>query len=175
MSRRSAKLSVVVLAILWTSILQARAGVISLGRVLLDARQNGGNFRRRHLSADGGVTWGTGDPSDIPLNQIDSSLVRYSAKRVAHDRDRILFSRPRGQGGLNRNNFTVWTSYDEGKTFVNPVQFNSGFAAYSVVQRLADGTIGLLVETASGAADRYGEITFYRFDVAKLKATVRSR
>ena len=76
---------------------------------------------------------------------------------------------PRGEGGLNRNNITVWTSQDEGETFVDPVQFNHGFAAYSVVQRLADGTIGLLVETASGDADRYGEITFYRFDLAELE------
>ena len=45
----------------------------------------------------------------------------------------------------------------------------------AVVQRLADGTIGLLVETASGAADRYGEITFYRFNVAELDAKVRNR
>lgn len=145
------------------------------GRVLLDARQNSGDFRRRHLSTDGGVTWGPDNPDAIPLTQVDGSLGRYSAKRAAHDRDRILFSGPRGKGSLNRNNITIWTSYDEGKTFVNPVQFNSGFAAYSVVQRLADGTIGLLVETASGAAGRYGEITLYRFDVAKLEARARRR
>ncbi len=145
------------------------------GRVLLDARQDSGRFRRRHLSTDGGATWGLDNPNGIPLTQVDGSLGRYSAKRAAHDRDRIFFSAPRGEGGLNRNNITVWTSYDEGKTFVKPVQFNSGFAAYSVVQRLADGTIGLLVETASGAADRYGEITFYRFNVAELDAKVRNR
>jgi len=145
------------------------------GRVLLDARQDSGDFRRRHLSADGAVTWGPDNPSDIRLTQVDGSLVRYSAKRAAHQRDRILFSGPRGEGGLNRNKIAVWTSYDEGKTFVNPVRFNSGFAAYSVVQRLADGTIGLVVETASGAADRYGEITFYRFNVAELEPQVRSR
>ena len=145
------------------------------GRVLLDGRQNSGRFRRRHLSTDGGATWGPDNPNDIPLTQVDGSLGRYSAKRASHDRDRILFSAPRGEEGLNRNNITVWTSYDEGKTFVKPVHFNSGFAAYSVVQRLADGTIGLLVETASGAADRYGEITFYRFNVAELDAKVRNR
>ena len=118
------------------------------GRVLLDARQNDGDFRRRHLSADGGVTWGPDSPDDIAITPVDGSLVRLSAKRAKHDRDRILFSGPRGEGGLNRNNIAVWTSYDEGKTFINPVQFNNGFAAYSVIQRLADGTIALLVETA---------------------------
>ena len=140
------------------------------GRVLLDARQNSGNFRRRHLSTDGGVTWGPDSPYDIAITPVDGSLVRYSAKRATDDRDRILFSGPRGESGLNRNNITVWTSHDEGKTFTNPVQFNNGFAAYSVVQRLADGTIALLVETAKDAGVRYGEITFYRFDLAELEA-----
>ena len=143
------------------------------GRVLLDARQNGGDFRRRHLSTDGGVTWGPARPDDIPITPVDGSLVRYSAKRASDDRDRILFSGPRGESGLNRNNISVWTSYDEGKTFTNPVQFNNGFAAYSVLQRLADGTIGLLVETAKDAGVRYGEITFYRFDIAELEPEAR--
>ncbi len=139
------------------------------GRVLLDARQNEGNFRRRHISTDGGVTWGPDILDDIPITRVDGSMVRYSAKRSQHKKDRILFSGPQGEDGINRNNITVWTSYDEGKTFINPVQLNSGFAAYSVLTRLADGTIGLLVETASGAAPRYGEITFYRFDIAELE------
>ena len=104
------------------------------------------------------------------FTRVDGALLRYSARRDGHDKDRILFSGPRGQGGLNRNNITVWISYDEGKTFVNPVQLNKGFAAYSVLQRLPDGTIALVVETASGAADRYGEISFYRFDLAELES-----
>jgi len=145
------------------------------GRVLLDARPDRGKFRRRHISTDGGVTWGDDNPDAIPITEVDGSLVRYSAKRAGHDRDRILFSGPRGESGLNRNNITVWTSYDEGKTFTNPVQLNNGFAAYSVLQRLPDGTIGMVVETAKGAADRYGEITFYRFDLAELEGGSRRR
>ena len=145
------------------------------GRVLLDARPDSGKFRRRHISTDGGVTWGPDNPDAIPITEVDGSLVRYSAKRAGHDRDRILFSGPRGESGLNRNNITVWTSYDEGKTFTNPVQLNNGFAAYSVMQRLADGTIGMVVETAKGAADRYGEITFYRFDLAELEGGSQNR
>ena len=30
----------------------------------------------------------------------------------------------------------VWTSYDEGKTFINPVQIASGFCGYSAMQKL---------------------------------------
>ena len=140
------------------------------GRVLLDGRQVDGDLRRRHISTDGGITWGADTPWNVPITRVDGALLRYSARRDGHDKDRILFSGPRGQGGLNRNNITVWISYDEGKTFVNPVQLNKGFAAYSVLQRLPDGTIALVVETASGAADRYGEISFYRFDLAELES-----
>ena len=139
------------------------------GTVLLDARQNSGDFRRRHLSGDGGATWGPDRPDDIPIARVDGSLLRYSAVRAGHDRDRILFSGPRGSSGLNRSNIAVWTSYDEGNTFTNPVSFNQGFAAYSVMQRLSDGTIGLAVETANERGDQYGEIAFYRFDLAHLE------
>ncbi len=141
------------------------------GTVLLDARQNSGSVRRRHLSSDGGVTWGPDRPDHIPIAPVDGSMVRYSATRAGHDRDRILFSGPRGADGLNRNNITVWTSYDEGKTFTNPISFNQGFAAYLVMQRLADGTIGLVVEIADETGARYGGITFYRFDIAQLETS----
>ena len=121
------------------------------------------------------MTWGPDRPDSIPLPKVDGSVIRYSAKRAGHDRDRILFSAPRGEAGLNRNNIMVWTSHDEGKTFTNPVQLNSGFAAYSAIQRLADGTIGMAVETAKDAGVRYGEITFYRFDLAELEPKSASR
>ena len=147
---------------------------LSDGTLLLDARQNSGDVRRRHRSTDGGITWGADQPDNIPITPVDGSMVRYSAVRAGHDRDRILFSGPRGSNGLDRNNITVWTSYDEGKTFVNPVSFNDGFAAYSVLQRLEDGTIGLVVETANAAGERYGGITFYRFDLAHLEASAEA-
>ena len=139
------------------------------GRILLDARQNSGDFRRRHLSSDGGITWGADRPDSIPITPVDGSMIRYSATRDGHDRDRILFSGPRGEGGLDRNNITVWTSYDEGKTFVNPVTFNHGFAAYSVLQRLSDGTVGLVVEAANEAGERYGEIRFYGIELSSIE------
>ncbi|MDE0105013.1 MAG: sialidase family protein [Bryobacterales bacterium] len=140
------------------------------GTVLLDARQNSGDFRRRHRSSDGGVTWGPDRPDSIPLTPVDGSMVRYSAARSGHDRDRLLFSAPRGSNGLERSSITVWTSYDEGITFANPVSFSEGFAAYSVIQRMADGTIGLAVETSGEAGERYGAISFYRFDLAHLES-----
>ena len=144
------------------------------GTVLLDARQNSGDFRRRHRSSDGGVTWGPDRPDTIPIAPVDGSMVRYSAVRAGNDRDRILFSGPTGEGGLNRNNIAVWISYDEGTSFTSPATVNRGFAAYSVLQRLDDGTIGLAVETANDSGDTYGEIRFYRMDLAVLES-IRER
>ena len=140
------------------------------GTLLLDARQNSGDVRRRHRSTDGGSTWGPDQPDNIPIARVDGSMVRYSAVRAGHDRDRILFSAPRGSAGLDRNNITLWTSYDEGGTFVNPVSFSRGFAAYSVMQRLADSSIGLAVETASDTGEPYGGIAFFRIGLADLEA-----
>ena len=144
------------------------------GDVLHDARQNSGNFRRRHLSTDGGATWGANDPDEIALTRVDGSMARYSAVRSGHDRDRILFSAPRGAGGLNRNNITVWTSYDEGATFINPVQLDSGFAAYSVVQRMGDGSIGLLYENATASGASYGGAKYINFGVDHLEGADHS-
>jgi sialidase-1 len=129
------------------------------GTVLLDARQNDGDHRRRHLSQDGGVTWGPDTPDAPALPQVDGAMLRYDAAR-------ILFSAPQGRDGLNRNDLTVWTSYDEGKSFGEPMLLHEGAAAYSVMQRLADGTVGLAVETENEAGERYGVITFYRFSLA---------
>jgi len=140
------------------------------GRLLLDARQKDGPYRRRHYSFDGGITWSRDVPFHVPLTTLDASLIRYSAHGLRQGRDRLLFSCAIGEDGLNRNNIAVWTSYDEGRTFINPVRFNKGFAAYSVLQRLADGTIGMVVETsAPGKTNRYGAITFYRFNIAELE------
>jgi sialidase-1 len=139
------------------------------GRLLLDARQEEGPFRRRHLSSDGGEGWGANVPDDLAITTVDASMNRYSSVRDGHDRDRILFSAPRGKGNVARANLTIWTSYDEGKSFINPVQFTDEGSAYSVVERLADGTIGVLVETADKNGKPYGDISFYNVGIEHLE------
>jgi sialidase-1 len=136
------------------------------GQLLLDARQNSGSFRRRHLSTDGGVNWGADFGDDVAITAVDTSLDRYSARRDGDDRDRILFSGPRGGG---RNNITVWTSYDEGGSFINPVQLDEGFAAYSVVRTLPNGDIGVLVETDTDDGESYGKIEYFGFGLEFLE------
>ncbi len=43
-----------------------------------------------------------------------------------------------------------------------------------MIQRLADGSVGLVVETAEKEGVRYGEITFYRFHITELETQVRA-
>ena len=155
------------------------------GRLLLDARQVSGWYRRRYFSNDGGQTWGPNHPDDLVLTDVDTSMIRYSAVREGHDRNRILFSAPRGIGrilarehdegdlGMTRNDLTIWTSYDEGRSFIQPVRITHEMAGYSAMHRLADGTIGLLVESAGENGLSYGDITFFRFEVAELEDASR--
>ncbi|MCA9241814.1 MAG: exo-alpha-sialidase [Planctomycetales bacterium] len=135
------------------------------GDLLWDARR-GGSGRNRSISHDGGDTWVEGHDGDIPISAVDSGLVRYSAQRSGADRDRILFSGPLGSpagAGNARENIGVWTSYDEGKTFINPVQIQSGSSAYSVLDRLQDGSIGLMYEV------NHSTIRFVNFDLRELE------
>lgn len=135
------------------------------GDLLWDARR-GSAGRNRSISHDGGDTWVESHNGDIPISAVDSGLVRYSAARDGQDRDRILYSSPLGSpvgAGNGRNNIGIWTSYDEGKTFINPVQIESGSAAYSVVDRLTDGSIGLVYEVD------HSTIRFVNFDLVELE------
>jgi len=141
------------------------------GTLLLDARQNSGSYRRRHKSTDGGINWGPNLGDDIAITRVDCSMARYSSVREGQDRNRILFSGPLGPG---RANAAVWVSYDEGQSFINPVQLNNESSAYSVVARMADGSIGAFFETEHLGAG-YGDITLYNFNIDFLEGMIHPR
>lgn len=133
------------------------------GQLLLDARQGSGSNRRRFLSSDAGQSWGGDQPSDFTITPVDSSLVRYSAVRDGHDRNRILFSGPAGPG---REDLIVRISYDEGQTFENPTLIYDGSSAYSDLTVLHDRSMGVLFER-----DNHSKITFTRFGLDFLVET----
>ncbi len=129
------------------------------GELLYDGRGDSGSFsRERYQSSDGGSTWTYVGPGDVPVTRVDATLVRYSAIRDGDDRNRLLFAAALGNppgSGNGRSNMGVWTSYDEGQTFINPVQLATGHAAYCNLGRLADGTIALLYEATGSTRIRY--------------------
>lgn len=151
------------------------------GSLLMNARSDKGGPRQQYLSTDGGLTWGPAQPLDLPVTPIDASLIRYSAGRDGDDRDRLLFSAPLGDpmgqsSGDNYNdryNIGVWTSYDEGKTYINPRRVAAGWGGYSAMQKLPDGSIGMMYES-SYSTDK-ADIRYAHFDLAFLEGQTHQR
>jgi len=126
---------------------------LSDGRLLLDARQHGGTHRWTSTSDDGGRTWSKPTPGQT-VTPVCCAIERYTLKSSGDDRDRILFTGPKGPG---RNKLIVWISYDEGRTFVNERLISAEPAAYSSLTVLADKSVGVLWERGG-----YKYITFTR-------------
>lgn len=128
------------------------------GSVRLNTRQfAGAKVRKTAVSKDGGVTWSPvvevpelRDPSCM------ASIFRYSFDD-AEGKGRVLYS---GPDSLKRENGTVHLSTDDGATWKAQRVLFPGSFGYSVLTKLADGTVGCLFET-----DGANRIVFARFPV----------
>ena len=127
------------------------------GRVMLNARVQGGNkCRKVATSSDGGETWTPLREDPVLIEPVCQGSILRLSDPLDGRRSRILFSNPASQTG--RRNGAVRLSYDEGKTWaVSRVICPEPFA-YSSLTVLPDGTIGCLFE-----ADQYRSIRFARF------------
>ena len=141
------------------------------GELMIDIRRTG--YRKQAISENGGVTWGAAYDGDISMTAVDAGLLRYSAVRDGDDLATphpVL--RPAWAPRLAPVRIVpIWVcgpAYDEGKTFINPVQLDSGLGAYSALEKLNDGTIGLIWEATSSTV-----IQFKRFDILKLEGAAR--
>jgi sialidase-1 len=135
------------------------------GSVRFNVRRWAGNpVRKTSISKDGGVTWSMVE--DVP-EQVDpscmASIFRYS-NTANGSQSRILFSGPQSN---DRENGTIFVSYDEGKTWPVKRTLFSGSFAYSCLTELPDGTIGCLYET-----DNTQRIVFARFSIDWLEEVV---
>lgn len=135
------------------------------GSLLLNMRSYAGRHHRAiALSHDDGLTWSAVrlDPTLIePVCQ--ASMIRYTLAREA-GKNRLLFSNPADTA--RRDRMTVRLSYDEAKTWPVARMVYAGPSAYSSLEALQDGTIGLLYER--GTANAYEEIEFARFNLRWL-------
>lgn len=151
------------------------------GDLLMNARSDSGGPRQQFFSTDGGQSWGPAQPLDVPVTPIDTNLIRYSAKRDGDDRDRLLFSAPLGEpmggsSGANYNdryNMGVWTSYDEGKTYINPRQIAGGWGGYSVMQKLPDGNVGMMYESSFSYVD--ADVRYVNFGLPFVEGQTHKR
>ena len=139
------------------------------GAILLDGRQGQAatdGKRRIFRSEDGGQTWSTATPG-IAMVPVMSSVIRYSATREGDDRDRLLHS---GVSPQSRSDARVWISHDEAQTWADESILAPGFAQYTVLTVLDDGSLGMAYESLG--ADTAGisgfNIHFARFNLAQL-------
>jgi sialidase-1 len=128
------------------------------GQLLFDIRQQRGPHRWRATSGDGGRTWSKPYAGE-KVTPVCCAIERYSLKSAGDDRDRLLWTGPKGPG---RSNLVVRVSDDEGRTFSKERPIATGPAAYSDLAILKDKSVGVLWER--GADRGYQFITFTRFD-----------
>jgi len=133
------------------------------GRILMDIRQTGGPHRWRTTSSDGGKTWSALGPGES-VTPVACAIERWTLKSAGDDRNRILWTGPKGPG---RTNLVVRASYDEGQTFPVERQISTGHAAYSDLTILKDNTAGVLWER--GVERGYQFITLTCFDLKFLE------
>lgn len=135
---------------------ESQIAELSDGALLLNMRSyQANNLRMVAISRDGGVTFTPPkeDPALIePVCQ--ASLIQLTGRE-------LLFSNPASR---KRENLTVRLSLDDGQTWAHSKVLHPGFAAYSCLTVLPDGTFGCLYER--GEENPYQTIMFARFDRA---------
>lgn len=120
------------------------------GTLLISVRRHGARGYNR--SSDGGETWGTqGTWSEMSANACNGDLLRL-------DDTTLLHSLP---NSMNRENVSLFTSNDEGRSWHSPRLLVSGPSVYSSLTLLPDGTIACFVEKGP---DTSCELWLYRFN-----------
>ncbi|MFF0341529.1 exo-alpha-sialidase [Kribbella sp. NPDC004875] len=131
---------------------------LSDGRLMLNSRAKPN--RLVAYSSDGGESWQGlhADPNLIDPAD-NGSILRYNENAApgTQQADWLLFSN--NESTSSRSNLVVKQSCDNGKTWPIRKVVEPGFAAYSTVTRLPDGSFGLLWESKD-----YTRITFSKFD-----------
>lgn len=138
------------------------------GTLVLDGRQNSGlglSTRQLFVSDDGGASW-SAPTAGLAMVPIMASVTRYSARRDGDAADVLLHS---GVGTITRIGARVWASGDEGASWGHESVIEPGFAQYSVLTVLDDGSIGMLYESVGGSNGAAGfDIRLARFTPAFL-------
>lgn len=147
----------------WTN--ESTAVELADGSVMLNMQSyHGKGIRAVAISKDGGITFGPvhfDERLKTPVCQ--GNLLRYSWPEESESR--ILFSSPTGN---YRSFFTVFASYDEGKTWPILRMLHLGPSAYSNLVWLPGGRAGVLYEKGTMTSDEM--INFVTFGIDWLEA-----
>lgn len=140
---------------------EAKVVELSDGRILMSIRHAGNRWY--NISNDGGETWQSTTSTwyDLQAPACNGDIIRYTSVSQGSNRNRILHSLP---VGTERENVTVFMSYDEGQTWPVSRCVVPYASAYSSLCVLPDGTIGLYVEEKQDGASGYSTV-FYNFSL----------
>ena len=116
------------------------AKVIELadGHVLMSIRQQGA--RGWNISSDGGKSWGSqGTWPEMSTNACNGDMLRIRSRRGPM----LVHSIP---NSMKREQVSLFFSYDDGRSWQDPVAVWEGPSAYSSLTQLNDGTLGIYYE-----------------------------
>lgn len=134
------------------------------GKVLMSIRNRAKGHRLFSLSTDGGETWGEPKLNTTILDPAcNGDIVTYHYK----GKNLLLHSLPASP--TTRENVTVYVSENNGETWTAKRCIYKGYSAYSSLQVLDDGTIGIIVEEGKWDGGLPGEdgfnLGYYRFGI----------
>lgn len=133
---------------------EAKLMELADGRVLLSVRRSGA--RGWNISYDGGRSWGTqGTWQEMTVNACNGDMLRVTDQLLLH-------SIP---NSMQREDVSIFRSYNDGSTWESPVRLVAGPSVYSSLTLLPDGSIGCYVEKGP---DSGCELWYYRFNSAWL-------
>ena len=112
------------------------------GRVLISVRQSGD--RGYNYSSDGGATWGTqGRWQCMSTNACNGDILRLSALDQNGRCNILLHSIT---NSMQREDVSIFVSYDEGETWQDPILLFDGPSVYSSITRMPNGGVGVFLE-----------------------------
>lgn len=141
------------------------------GRVLMSVRQSGP--RGYNISEDGGATWGAQNVwPEMSTNACNGELLRLCSVDGAQfgepsgERNILIHSIP---NSMDRENVSIFVSYDEGRTWQDPVTLCAGPSVYSSLTLQRDGTIGAYIEkNPNGACELWYQNFTYAWLLEQL-------
>ncbi|EOA60227.1 hypothetical protein HMPREF1214_00477 [Bacteroides sp. HPS0048] len=128
---------------------EAKVTELNDGTILMSIRRQSKGARYYVKSTDKGLTWGELSEWDEMIEpNCNGDLIRYTSVEDGYEKNRLLHSIP--NHATNRENVSVFISYDEGQTWPVKKSICPTGSAYSSLAILSDGTIGAYVEENYG-------------------------
>ena len=150
---------------------EAKVVELANGNVLMSIRNRAKGHRLFSVSTDGGETWSEPKLNETILDPAcNGDIVAYTYK----GKNLLLHSLPASP--TTREKVTVYVSEDNGETWMPKRCIYLGYSAYSSLQVLDDGTIGIIVEEGKWDGNLPGDdgfnLGYYRFNLPWLMAGI---